>query len=92
MGNLKQLGPTAQPEEQLDPPVVELVKFVGEQVGTSMIAPGTVFRAGLIDRLENLRGEMAEEPLVYGLIDTQGKYESHQDRAKAIIKRLRAKK
>jgi hypothetical protein len=51
-----------------------------------------VFRAGLIDRLENLRGEMAEEPLVYGLIDTQGKYESHQDRAKAIIKRLRAKK
>jgi hypothetical protein len=54
--------------------------------------PSTVFRAGLIDRLENLRGEMAEEPLVSALIDTQGKYESHQDRAKAIIKRLRAKK
>jgi len=35
---------------------------------------------------------MAEEPVVYGLIDTQGKYESHQDRAKAIIKWLRAKK
>jgi hypothetical protein len=57
-----------------------------------MIAPGTAFRAELIDRLENLRGEMAEEPLVYALIDTHGTYESHQDRAKAIIKRLRAKK
>ena len=37
-------------------------------------------------------GEMAEEPLVYALLGTHGKYESNQDRAKAIIKRLRAKK
>jgi hypothetical protein len=64
----------------------------GADLNGSKEWPGTVFRTGLIDRLENLRGEMAEEPLVYGLIDTQGKYESHQDRAKAIIKRLRAKK
>jgi len=41
---------------------------------------------------EQSGGEMAEEPLVYALLGTHGKYESNQDRAKAIIKRLRAKK
>ena len=41
---------------------------------------------------EQSGGEMAEEPLVYALLGTHGKYESNQDRAKAIIRRLRTKK
>jgi len=87
MFNFQQLGPTAQPEEHLDPPVEEIRKLFlaeGAQEISQPLALGLSKPVYQIDVAqfndfakkisEQSGGEMAEEPLVYALIDTHGKY------------------
>ena len=105
MANLQQLGPTTQPEEQLDPPVEEIRKLFLAEGANEISQPLALGLSKPVYQIDVARfndfatkiaeqsgGEMAEEPLVYALLGTHGKYESNQDRAQTIIKRLRAKK
>jgi len=105
MFNFQQLGPTAQPEGQLDPPVAEIRKLFLAEGAKEISQPLALGLSKPVYQIDVARfndfakkiseqsgSEMAEEPLVSALLNTHGKYESHQDRAKAIIRRLRAKK
>src|SRR5258708_19075033 len=105
MCSLKEWEPPPRGGEHLAPPVEEIRKLFLAEGANEISQPLALGLSKPVYQIDVARfndfakkiaeqsgGEMAEEPLVYALLGTQGKYESNQDRAKAIIKRLRAKK